>query len=475
MLTLRGWLSRVIAPVSLVILLDQGTKSLARGLNPGFEFGIATLRYTENYGMILGAMSGISSLQRMLIGVFGVFYLLLLAVLQYLIPIKSDRLRFGLSLFAGGALGNVVDRLMHGYVVDFMALRIGPVATGVFNAADAVQWLGVGLAFTAMMFDGQILWPPEDRRGRKWIHPWFQFRFIMSFAGAGLAFCLIAGVFFAAFLRQVQGDPAAVMPLFLRIYGALSGLFLLVITVTALHLSHRIVGPVFAFERFINDLMAGNRTRFSLRQGDEFQSYENLASRLQRFLVENAKVPLPPLTKGQLAPEWSAPLFKGGELDLKDFSGKKVWLCLYRYATCPLCVSHVAEIVDRFASLKAAGLHVIAVFESHADHFIKEETGATCLLLQQVPFPMVPDPRRIIYRHYRSQASLWALVHPMVLFRLIQAMAKGFRQRRLDGSWGRIPAHILINGDGRIWHAHYGRHAADHISWAKVDEFLGQA
>lgn len=54
-----------------------------------------------------------------------------------------------LGLVVGGALGNVVDRLLHGAVADFFffhtALPVGPLANYVFNVADAAIFLGVAL------------------------------------------------------------------------------------------------------------------------------------------------------------------------------------------------------------------------------------------------------------------------------------------------------------------------------------------
>lgn len=56
----------------------------------------------------------------------------------------------GSGLIVGGALGNVVDRLVHGAVVDFILLHAGGLHWPVFNIADAAITVGVGL----VLFDG---------------------------------------------------------------------------------------------------------------------------------------------------------------------------------------------------------------------------------------------------------------------------------------------------------------------------------
>ncbi len=52
----------------------------------------------------------------------------------------------GLALVAGGGAANWLDRLLHGgTVTDFVSLGLGPVRTGIFNAADIIVILGVAL------------------------------------------------------------------------------------------------------------------------------------------------------------------------------------------------------------------------------------------------------------------------------------------------------------------------------------------
>ena len=52
-------------------------------------------------------------------------------------------LALALGLVLGGALGNIVDRVRFGYVVDFVHLHAGPWSFYVFNIADAAITIGV--------------------------------------------------------------------------------------------------------------------------------------------------------------------------------------------------------------------------------------------------------------------------------------------------------------------------------------------
>ena len=48
-----------------------------------------------------------------------------------------------MALVVGGGLGNLIDRMARGRVVDFIQLRAGPLHTGVFNLGDAAILAGV--------------------------------------------------------------------------------------------------------------------------------------------------------------------------------------------------------------------------------------------------------------------------------------------------------------------------------------------
>ena len=59
----------------------------------------------------------------------------------------------GYALILGGAIGNLIDRIVHGYVVDFLLLHIGDWTLFVFNLADAALTLGPALLLVV------YLWP----------------------------------------------------------------------------------------------------------------------------------------------------------------------------------------------------------------------------------------------------------------------------------------------------------------------------
>ena len=64
------------------------------------------------------------------------------------IPKRYSLLRFGIGLMVGGAMGNVIDRIKTGYVVDFFDFRIWPI----FNIADVGIVCGVGCIIFTIIY-----------------------------------------------------------------------------------------------------------------------------------------------------------------------------------------------------------------------------------------------------------------------------------------------------------------------------------
>ena len=127
---LKTWAARSLAesrPQSLV----GNVIRLTRVHNPGGAFGI----FRQNTELFIVVSSVLA---------VGLLATLLLARLD------SRVLKTGLALVLGGAVGNVVDRLHFGYVLDFFEIRGFPV----FNLADASITVGAGLILLIMVLGG---------------------------------------------------------------------------------------------------------------------------------------------------------------------------------------------------------------------------------------------------------------------------------------------------------------------------------
>jgi signal peptidase II len=124
----------------IVVALDQITKYLALTyINPYDSFKILPFLHlvlVTNKGAAFGMFKHIGS------GFFiAASAIAIIFVIYLMIRGKEDHL--GLSLILGGAIGNLIDRILYGSVVDFIDLSIGKYHWPAFNVADSALSIGV--------------------------------------------------------------------------------------------------------------------------------------------------------------------------------------------------------------------------------------------------------------------------------------------------------------------------------------------
>jgi len=132
----------------VIIAADRYTKewvvtNLAMGQSLPQEAPVR-LTYVVNTGAAFGLMPQYS--QFLLVIAFVVIGIVLLY--QRYLPGSSLLISWALGLQLGGAVGNLIDRLRYGYVVDFIDVRVWPV----FNLADFCISLGVALLAYFLIF-----------------------------------------------------------------------------------------------------------------------------------------------------------------------------------------------------------------------------------------------------------------------------------------------------------------------------------
>ncbi|MGI6576207.1 MAG: signal peptidase II [bacterium] len=139
----------IIVMAVLILALDQVTKLWVQNSMVPQESipllpGIFHLTYVQNTGAAFGIMKGKT-----------LFFVIITAVVVgfvlYIIPQITKgqlQLRLAMGLLLGGAVGNLIDRVRFGYVIDFFDFRIWPV----FNIADSAVVVGVALLFWFILF-----------------------------------------------------------------------------------------------------------------------------------------------------------------------------------------------------------------------------------------------------------------------------------------------------------------------------------
>lgn len=145
--------------VVLVFLADQLSKQWVLAnfdlfesvqLLPFFNF-----TYVRNYGAAFSFLSEAGGWQRWLFTIVAVGFSTLLTVWLRKQSASLLKLNLAYTLVIGGALGNLVDRLMHGFVVDFIDFYWGKSHYPAFNIADSAIFIGAVLIIWDSFFNSK--------------------------------------------------------------------------------------------------------------------------------------------------------------------------------------------------------------------------------------------------------------------------------------------------------------------------------
>ncbi|NLY75085.1 MAG: signal peptidase II [Firmicutes bacterium] len=126
----------------LVLVTDQLLKAIVQAVMEPFQSvpvlkNIFAITYVRNYGAAFGVLPS----QTWLLIALSLGVIIFVWVNRPKLRHHSLVFQIGLALALGGALGNLVDRVRLGYVIDFLDFHFWPV----FNLADTAIVIGVGL------------------------------------------------------------------------------------------------------------------------------------------------------------------------------------------------------------------------------------------------------------------------------------------------------------------------------------------
>ena len=146
-----------LAILACIVVLDQASKWwLTRSLDihefrPLIE-GVLSLSHVQNRGAAFGILSDADlPYQAALFSAVSLLALIAIAVYAFRLPAEARLPQMGLALVLGGALGNLIDRVRLGYVVDFIHLYWGSHQWPDFNVADSAITVGVALLILDML------------------------------------------------------------------------------------------------------------------------------------------------------------------------------------------------------------------------------------------------------------------------------------------------------------------------------------
>ncbi len=140
----------------LVLVLDQASKLLADAMlalhQPVMLIPSLAITKAYNTGAAFSFLGDASGWQRWFF--VGLAVLVSVVLLVWLLRLKTGERRtaLALSLILGGAIGNLVDRVIYGYVIDFIDVYYGSWHWPIFNIADSAITVGAGLLLLDALF-----------------------------------------------------------------------------------------------------------------------------------------------------------------------------------------------------------------------------------------------------------------------------------------------------------------------------------
>jgi len=139
----KRWHVVVFITALLILTADQLTKLWIRSYSEGHvinDLGILRLTHIHNTGAAFGLFPG-QSFALTIVSAVGIALILFWALFMHnrypLLANMPNRIALGLVL--GGTVGNLIDRIHFGYVIDFIDFRVWPA----FNVADSAVIIGV--------------------------------------------------------------------------------------------------------------------------------------------------------------------------------------------------------------------------------------------------------------------------------------------------------------------------------------------
>ena len=146
---------KILFASAIMVLADQISKTVIRSTMTLYESitvipGFFHLTYITNDGMAFGINFPFG------IYIFSIISIIFTVILfYYLWTIRQESIfiRSGVAMILAGAIGNLIDRLFLGEVVDFLDFMIGDLHWYVFNFADSFVTIGMGI----ILYDSIVL------------------------------------------------------------------------------------------------------------------------------------------------------------------------------------------------------------------------------------------------------------------------------------------------------------------------------
>ncbi len=160
------------------------------------------------------------------------------------------------------------------------------------------------------------------------------------------------------------------------------------------------------------------------------------------------------------------PAIDGSEFNLDSLQGKRYMISFLRFASCPFCNLRINQLVSGFNEF-GNNFTIVAIFDSPLDN-LQKHAGK-----HKAPFPILADRKNTYYKAYGVERSFFGMMKGMIARfpTLMKGMFKGYLPIIFKGNLLTMPVDLLVDENGVIQTAYYGKDEGDHLDFQKVKAF----
>jgi peroxiredoxin Q/BCP len=176
------------------------------------------------------------------------------------------------------------------------------------------------------------------------------------------------------------------------------------------------------------------------------------------------------VTNHQQAPDFSVADIYGEQISLAKFKGQKIHLVFYRISGCAFCNLRFHQIDKLSETYKKNNVTLISVYESAVEN-MKDQMGD-----QTYYSIMIPNSDSSLYKLYELEKSKLGLIIFLLFKGGLRKALKGqklySKKVKIDGPTDRIGAEFLIDENGKVVNAHYGKTPGDYLPIDVIKNFI---
>lgn len=267
-----------------LVALDYALKKWALGLSGDMTFGffginLSHLQFSDpnQKSLILRIIHYTTFLGPLMLLYFFFSF-------QFLTIDRSRRLNYFLAIWMAGIVGNIMDRIIYGRVIDYFHLHIG---MDLFFNLATLMTIGGAIAFIIFIVRNKEDYIFANKRKLRLIYADLQYDYVGKILFVCLFLCLTLAIFSYTFIKFYLAEygmniETSILNLYLVQVTIISILYLVIIVLIGFHFSNRFVGPLHGFEKFIERLEGGDtHAVFKVRENDYHQNLEAIAEKIK--------------------------------------------------------------------------------------------------------------------------------------------------------------------------------------------------